>query len=351
MKRRVTLKQIAAEAGVHFSTVSLALRNDPRLPAETREKLRGLAERLGYVPDAAMSALCAYRNARRPAAIQSGLAYLTDMPGADSFAAAVFRHAKEQAARLGYHLMEFNLRTPGATLERFKTIWWNTGLKGVLIGPFIDPCTELPGDWSRWPVVAYGHSVPEPQFNRAVLNHFQNLLLHLNTLRAKGYRRIGLCLSRPLSERTAGQLHAAYLLDQARHPDDAPAAILADASEDADALDAWVRAERLDAVIAHPRQHELLAARGWSIPERLGFSLLTWKHYEPETGVAFSGFDTKTEVLAANAIHFLVSLIHEQALGLLNPPRYYMISGEFHEGMTTREAEPTAAGEARHTNV
>lgn len=336
MKRRVTLKQVATEAGVHFSTVSLALKNDPRLPASTREKIQALAARLGYVPDAAMSALCAYRNSRRPASIQSGLAYLTDMPGADSFAAAVYRHAKEQAARLGYHLMEFNLRSPGVTLEHFKNVWWNTGLKGVLIGPFIDPQTVLPGPWERWPVVAYGHSVPDPQFNRAVLNHFQNLLLHLNTLRARGYRRIGLCLPRPLSERTAGQLHAAYLLDQARHPDKKPAAILGDASEDAGSLAAWVRAEQLDAVIAHPLQYEMLVAGGWRIPEQLAFSLLTWKHYEPETGVAFAGFDTKTEVLAANAIHFLVSLIHEQALGLLNPPRYYMISGEFHPGETVR---------------
>lgn len=341
------MKQIADEAGVHFSTVSLALRNDPRLPQATREKLQAIATRLGYVPDAAMSALCAYRNTRRPVTIQSGLAYLTDMPGADSFAAAVYRHAKEQAARLGYHLMEYNLRSPGATLERFKNIWWNTGLKGVLIGPFIDPQTELPGPWDRWPVVAYGHSVAEPQFNRAVLNHFQNLLLHLKVLRGKGYRRIGLCLPQRLSDRTAGQLHAAYLLDQARHPEEKAAPILADSSEDPIVLENWIREERLDAVIAHPSQYEFLRSRGWRVPDQLGFSLLTWKHYEAETGVAFAGFDTKTEVLAANAIHFLVSLLHEHAFGLLNPPRYYMISGEFHEGDTLR---PRLASTS-HTNV
>lgn len=347
MRPRVTLKQIAAEAGVHFSTVSLALRNDPRLPAATRDKLRALAARLGYAPDAAMSALCAYRNSTRPTGIRSGLAYLTDMPDADSFAAAVFHHAKDQAARLGYHLIEYNLRSPGASLGHFKRVWWNTGLKGVLIGPFTDPQTELPGPWDRWPVVAYGHSVASPQFNRAVLDHFQNLLLHLKVLRQKGRRRIGLCLPQRLSDRTAGQLHAAYLLDQARHPGEEAPAIIGDEAEDADALDAWVRAERLDTVIGHPLQHELLVARGWSIPKRLGFSLLTWKHYEPETGVSFAGFDTKTEVLAANAILFLVSLIHEQACGLLNPPRHYMISGEFHEGRTLPRT-----GRARlHTNV
>ena len=43
---RVTLADIAAKAGVHVTTVSLALRNSPRLPVATRERIRKLAEQL-----------------------------------------------------------------------------------------------------------------------------------------------------------------------------------------------------------------------------------------------------------------------------------------------------------------
>jgi LacI family transcriptional regulator len=334
MSARVTIKQIAACAGVHFSTVSLALRDDPRIPEATRLRIKTLAKQMGYVPDAGLRALSAYRNTRRPQEVRSGLAYLTDMDATqDDFSTTIRDHARAQAERLGYKLDEFNLRESDSSLTRFQSIWWHRGYRGVLIGPFARPQSVLAGDWSRWACVAFGHSVVAPHFNRAVLNHFHNMLVHLQMLRSKGYRRIGLCLPERLSERTEGQLHAAYLLDQTKNGEAAPIPLLADADDDADQLENWIRRERLDVVIAHPRQHQLLVGRGWRFPEQLGFSLLTLKRYQtPADDTTLAGFDTKAEVLAAGAVNFLVSLIHEQATGLLNPPRYYMIAGDFVDG-------------------
>lgn len=334
VKARVTIKHIAAQAGVHFSTVSLALRDDPRLPPATREKIQALAKSMGYTPDAALSALSAYRNARRPQAVRSGLAYLTDTErGLHPFADVIHEHARRQAESLGYHLVRYTLQPGGPSLERLGSIWWNSGYRGVLIGPFSQTQTVLAGDWSRWACVAFGHSVIEPQFNRAVLNHFHNMLTHLEMLRKKGRRRIGLCLPRRLSERTEGQLQAAYLLDQSRQGDASPVPIIADESENADSLEAWIRAHRLDTVVAHPEQYQMLLDRGWRIPEQLGFSLLTLKAYEThDTATRLAGFDTKAETLAAGAINFLVSLIHEQATGISSPSRYYMITGDFIDG-------------------
>jgi Transcriptional regulators len=337
MQKRVTLRQIAARAGVHLSTVSLAMRDDPKLPPKTRERIRALARKMGYVPDPALNALCAYRNAQRPRAVQSGLAYLTDMPHGNRFSDEVYAHARAQAARLGYNLIEYNLRSEGASLNRFRTIWWNSGLRGVLIGPFVGP-TVLEGPWDRWPVVAYGYSVTTPQFNRAVLHHFQNMLLHLQTLRDLGYKRIGLCLLPGLDSRTEGQLRAAYLLDCDNHPLKSPPTVLTEDNITAERLDRWVTEERLDVVIGYREHHDMLVARGWKIPEKLGFSLLTLRNYELPGGGRLAGFDSRAELLAENAVNFLVSLLHEHVYGLSHPPRYYMISGEFVPGNSLRVA-------------
>jgi len=43
-----TMKDVARRAGVDVSTVSLALNNDPRIRKETRERIAGIAEELGY---------------------------------------------------------------------------------------------------------------------------------------------------------------------------------------------------------------------------------------------------------------------------------------------------------------
>ncbi|WP_064499977.1 LacI family DNA-binding transcriptional regulator [Geminisphaera colitermitum] len=341
MEKRITIREIAARAGLHYSSVSLALRDDPRLPVATRKKIKTLAAKMGYIPDAALSALAAYRNSRRPHPVHSELAYLTDRDDPDdTFANITYQYARNQATLLGYNLQKYLLTGGTPDLRRLQSIWWNRGVRGIMIGPFLnpDPLTEV--TWEKWPVVAYGHSVPEPAFNRAVLDHFQNTLSHLNVLRSKGYSRIGFCLLPSIERHTAGRIHAAWLYDHyALHPTDSipTPLVLNHDLENPDVLEKWIRSNHIDIIVAYLEQYDILTARGWRFPRDIGFSLLTRKSYHAEPHVQFSGFNTKAEVLAANTIHFLVSLIHEQACGILDTPRHYMISGEFHEGETLRK--------------
>lgn len=337
MQPRVRLKDVAQSAKVHLSTVSLALKNDPRLPLKTRTKIQKIAQRMGYTPDAAMTALCAYRNAIRPHPVRSGLAYLTDMPAKDIFGSMVYRFAREQADRMGYNLIEYNLSVPGTTLERLQSIWWSSGLKGVLIGPFKTPGIVLKANWDRWAVATYGYSVSGTQFNRVVLHYFQNMLAHLKVLRERGYQRIGLHLPKSLNERTYGLLYAAYLMEQTELSPKKPIPVFTEPNPSPTELKKWVRAHRIDVVIGHPPEKKALEQAGFHIPRDIGFSLIGWKSYSPAESVGFAGFDEKAEVLAGSAVNFLISLLHEQAYGLLPTPRYYMVSGEFRDGPTLRK--------------
>ena len=65
------MKHVAAAAGVSVMTVSLALRRVPSIPAETRERVLAVAEKLGYRRNPLVAALMAdLRGRRRPAAAQ-----------------------------------------------------------------------------------------------------------------------------------------------------------------------------------------------------------------------------------------------------------------------------------------
>jgi DNA-binding LacI/PurR family transcriptional regulator len=59
--RRVTIKDIAREAGVSVTTVSDSLSGNGRLPVETRQRVRQLATELGYRPSAAARSLVGSR--------------------------------------------------------------------------------------------------------------------------------------------------------------------------------------------------------------------------------------------------------------------------------------------------
>lgn len=57
MKKRATIKDVAALAGVSFATVSRALDDRPEISQETKEKVRSACIQLGYVPNAAARGL------------------------------------------------------------------------------------------------------------------------------------------------------------------------------------------------------------------------------------------------------------------------------------------------------
>ncbi len=54
---KITIRQVAAAAKVSLSTVSRALRNDPKANKETRERILKIAEELNYYPDSLAKAL------------------------------------------------------------------------------------------------------------------------------------------------------------------------------------------------------------------------------------------------------------------------------------------------------
>ena len=52
-KKRITVKDIALRAGLDQSTVSRSLRDDPWISPLTRNRIKELAEEMGYIPSAA----------------------------------------------------------------------------------------------------------------------------------------------------------------------------------------------------------------------------------------------------------------------------------------------------------
>jgi DNA-binding LacI/PurR family transcriptional regulator len=258
MAHRVSLQDVALAAGVHASTASLALRADPRLRLETRERVMEAARRLGYAPNPMVSAwLQQVRNphAARPGA---GLAFLLGLSAdervrGEPYYRTFVEGAKEEALSLGYVVNEtvFGRGDDRHLLQTLARLRY-CGVRGVLV---FDPALCLP------PVVASelekGFAVVVllrgggiSKFHRIASDTGANVMIALRELRARGCRRVAF----PFSVKEAGPLRheaiAAYLLDQhmipARDRVPLPARVIEFSGE---LLAGYIQQHRPDAVL------------------------------------------------------------------------------------------------------
>lgn len=135
MERRITFQDIAKAAGVDKSTVSLSLSGHPRIPAATRERVRVVAEKLGYAPDPALASLAALRwrgGSRERQGLM--LAFVgDDMRKAEPELRACLAGVRRQAALLGYGVEVFSL-ADYPSVSALSRVVRQRNLRGMVIG-------------------------------------------------------------------------------------------------------------------------------------------------------------------------------------------------------------------------
>lgn len=346
VKRRITIKDVAAAAGVHYSTVSLALRDQPRISAEIRRKVKAVAEKLGYTPDPMLSALNAYRVANSGRGTPTVLGYLTgNLTRGEHLKhytpRSYWEGAKARAAQLGYKLEHFWLREPGFTEERWSQIFFARGIRGLLLASFPGDQESLNLEWEKFCAVRISQSPHRPQLDTVSHNQMQVTRLALQRVRARGYRRPGLILF-PLSDERSSQLWSAgYLVEQQQlAPADRIPALQNSWSKEA--VGAWLRDHRPDVVLCNVSYAMVwLKELGWRIPDELGFVDLNLE----ANSRASAGVYQNHHALAATAIDRLVSLLHTDSRGIPELEDITLISGTWFDGPTL--ATPSAPRASR----
>jgi hypothetical protein len=222
MPKRVTMADIAQQAGVHVTTVSLALRNHPSLPAATRERLQLLAQKIGYHPDPALRALIAYRRKGVPQKDRSPLAYLTnwetewgwkDAPAHADF----FLGATSRARALGYRLEHFWLGAPKLTPRRMSDILVARGITGLVIAshrPTHGQALDLA--WPKFSAVKIDFFPRKPELHTVTNDQRAISQLAMQRVMAAGYRRIGFVAPRWWDEAADLAWSAGFLAEQQR---------------------------------------------------------------------------------------------------------------------------------------
>jgi DNA-binding LacI/PurR family transcriptional regulator len=333
IRRQCRMQDIADRGGVSRMTVSLALRNDPRLAEKTRLRIQRLAEQMGYRPNPLVSALMTNLREGRKTGQKVRIGFVAH----DRFRkVAALRPFMEGAARraeeLGYHIERFWIGRDGAGARQLSRILYTRGVSGILLSPLYEPEATLEFDWSLFAVGAIGYSMQSPGLHRAVNHHLHSMSLAVRQLHQAGYRRISLALPQSQDVRVEHNWLAGFLMQQHlfSDPPSYPAVLLAHEWNES-VFSRWFLEHRPDAVISIQLEVlDWLKRLKVDVPGDTGFVHLNW---EPEYG-PIAGVNQRSDLVGAAALELVVNQLHCNERGVPIHPRVVLIEGEWVEGTT-----------------
>ncbi len=254
------MSDVAREARVHQTTVSLALRNDPRLPAKTRTRIRELAKLMGYRPDPMLSALNFYRTSRDEARSQPSMAYVTRVRnkrwGSTFFSDdQLLKGARLACDRLGYRLVLFHLGNAPAEVGRLSGIIRSRGIAGIIIASLDISLRGLAMEWDHFSALCIESQHLGLSLHSVGNNHAAVTRTAVRRMSELGYRRVGLAVGEVEETSLGGPFRAGYLIESRLHPKlkYVPPLLLrpSDESGNASRLRSWISRHRIDAVLSN----------------------------------------------------------------------------------------------------
>ena len=338
MSRITTLQDIADRAGVHRSTVSLALREHSVIPPETRQRIQALARELGYRANPLVTALMKSRRTGKSAK-EAVLAYVTNhstrfgwRPPAlhepDFFPGAV-----ERANDFGYRLEHFWMAESRMSPARFAEILLARGIHGIIIGRLPVNVHRLDLAWERFSCVALGLTLESPKLHHVSENHFFTTRYSMQQCIERGYRRIGFVFSTPNDyPRVGDRWLGGYYCQQRRLAPEDRLPIYEAGPTDRSAFLAWFKQWRPDAILVSraPVILRWLRDAGCKVPQDVG--VVELRNDKPELGHAGVFFDPAK--VGALGVEMLVGSLHRSEFGVPVDPHEVLLPGTWLSGET-----------------
>lgn len=141
-KRSPTIKEVAALAGVAFSTAATALRGEGRIKAETRRRVQEAAKALGYRSNRAAAILA---SGRRGSERREVVAYVSHLAPDVRLRPGMVQRREEvlaAARRAGYSVREVELYGEDDPSRQLQAVY-HQGIDGLVMGRFLGAPYEI----------------------------------------------------------------------------------------------------------------------------------------------------------------------------------------------------------------
>ena len=336
--RTTRMVEIAHQLGVASSTVSRALRGDPRISPETRQRVEVLAKKTGYRPNPLVSALMASRRRRGGAGEVDVIALVTNYGGRESWRSKdVCRWEYEgivaRASALGFRVEVFTLGDYGGDGIRLAATLRARGIRGVLLGFSRDETPQARFCTDGFAVAGLSAYFRSSVVDRANFHGFYNVQLALEQMRRLGYRRPALVVPE-LNNQISNNLWSGAFLDwQLQLPArDRCEPHIPNNAEDGASFYAWLDANQPDSLLVYKVPvRRFLAKRGLLVPDDIGVAYLY--RTSDEMGAA-AGIDGNLSAVGSAALDLVVEKLNANLSGEDSCPKEVLIKGFWHDGAT-----------------
>jgi LacI family transcriptional regulator len=361
-QRRVTLADIARQAGVHVTTVSLALRSHPRLPETTRRRIQALARELGYRPDPWLRALVAYRGNISERRNIPTLAYVTNWNTRLGWKKATAHPefhagAEAMANQLGYRLEHFWLQEPGLTPGRLGRMLHARGINGIILashGRERGDAVEF--EWQNFSAVKIDYYPHRPVLHNVTNNQCDIIRVAMQKVKAAGYRRLGFVMHRGWDHAVDHLWTAGYLCEQ-QHlgaRERIPAHIFPAAQPverwfnesdtpveaDLESFSRWFDRHRPEVIISKGSfVLPLLERMRLKVPQDVAFADV----FLEELSGATAGVRQKHRTVGATAVELLAAQLQHNRVGLPGIPTTTFVEGTWFDGRSCPPKTKSAA--------
>ena len=339
---RITMKDIARKLGVHTTTVSLALRNSPRLPAATREKIHALAKKMGYHQDPMLSALTAYRASLAAPRAQPTLAIVFDFKSARELEVAPESYAQflagatAKAEELGYKLAPFFFEGRSRATEgaRIGHILLSRGIKGIILCAFRPRTDSFALDWNQFSAVQIECQHLSLPLHLISTDQTQMARGAVRRLVQAGYTRLGITVGREEEIYLDHAFTVGFHGEVALHPQliPAPPLLLVNGQSPEECgplLQRWIKRYNLEAVISNwPTVQRSLGTAGSGKP---GDPILLRLGQTPDRS-PFGHMSQRDPVVGERAVEQLAMLLKTNQTGCIDTPNRILVPGYWVEG-------------------
>ncbi len=340
---------IAREAGVGKATVSLALRNDPRLRAETRQHIQKVAERMGYRANALVSHLMAQLRASRNPKYQATIGILNASPMRSALRSnftfrAWLSGLQARSVELGYGTDELWLDEPGQSPSRLLQTLHARNIRGVVIAGVlghreISPQFDLL--WEELASVVVGIRPERPALHFACNDQYSTSFHTACEVARLGYTRPGLVIDPAIEANLDHRFSAGFFAGWHRPEDRIPMHPYSPGGRGP--FIRWMEQYTPDVIVCtHPEIREWIETSGRRIPRDIGLAHLD---LTPELE-NWSGMNQNNDIVGAFAIDLVVGQLHRNETGIPDRPTCMMTEGQWIAGTTLR-SQPTSQGKTK----